>query len=117
VSALARCEGCDEAIRRQGTRWVHLAPGASGGAHDHPAVPLPAPERLSGDLEVYRGRERVAVCEGIREAVETVRRANPAAAVSVSNDRRRITARFSRGNVEVVYDLLEASIRKGAMMP
>jgi hypothetical protein len=112
-SALARCEGCDEPIRRQGTRYVHLAPPATGGAHDHPASPAPEPIRQEGPVEVYLGRQLLETCYGgTSEAVELVRATHPGMAVTV--DERRVVVRLPRSQVEYIYDLLYVSTRKGA---
>jgi hypothetical protein len=113
MNALARCEGCDEPIRRQGTRYVHLSPAASGGAHDHPASPAPEPVRYEGPVEVYLGRQLLETCYGgTSEAVELVRATHPGTAVTV--DERRVVVRLPRSQVEYIYDLLYVSTRKGA---
>lgn len=116
MSALARCDACDEAIRRQGNRWVHVSASPSGGAHDHLAVPEPEPPRFDGPVEVYLGRQLLEICYGgISEAVELVRATHPGTAVTVIDAERRIVVRLPRSTTEYVYDVLYVSTRKAAL--
>ena len=116
MSALARCATCDEAIRRQGNRWAHVAPASSGGAHDHAAVPEQEPARFEGPVELYLGRQVLETCSGgISEAVELVRATHPGTAVTVESAEQRIVVRLPRSKTEYVYDLLYVSTRKAVL--
>ena len=116
MSALARCEGCDQALRRQGNRWVHVAPASSGGAHDHAAEAQRDPTRFEGPVEVYLGRQILETCYGgISEAVDLVRATHPGTAVTVESAERRIVVRLPRSKTEYVYDLLYVSTRKAVL--